>query len=170
VNAENLKVTGSKMDQKLYRYHTGYPGGLKETLLKHAIQEDYKSPILAAVKGMLPINKNREGLLKKIIIHPGPYHNNHNFKLPQFGRAPPPDINEEVGIHDLKPEDTKIIYATDTSDIPDQFKDVPIELDEKITVPWHLREKTHTVNTKQLKYAKATQNMYKSLRRHKKRR
>ena len=86
VNASHIKVTGRKMDHKLYRHHTGYPSGLKEIVMKDLIERRPEEIIERAVKGMMPPNKIRKSMLRKnLIIHEGPYHPHHlSNKLPQF--------------------------------------------------------------------------------------
>jgi large subunit ribosomal protein L13 len=67
-NAAKLKVTGNKADQKIYRHHTGFPGGLKEIALKDQLIKDPKEIILHAVTGMLPKNKLRDQRLSRLKI------------------------------------------------------------------------------------------------------
>lgn len=74
VNAEKITVTGKKAEQKVYRHHTGYPGGLK-TVGYSKLQE--KAPeriIMEAVSGMLPKNKLRPVYLKKLKVYAGSAH------------------------------------------------------------------------------------------------
>ena len=83
VNASKVKVTGNKMNQKLYRHYTGYPGGLKEVLMKDLIIKDPQEIVFRAVKGMLAKNTIRGLILEKnLIIHAGPYHDHFAQKLP----------------------------------------------------------------------------------------
>jgi len=86
VNARNLHVTGKKYRQKIYRHHTGYPGGLKEITLDKLVEKnDAPFAVWHAVKGMMPKNKLRETILDRfLIIHDGPFHQQENYKLPQF--------------------------------------------------------------------------------------
>mmetsp|Transcript_62731 Transcript_62731/g.86700 ORF Transcript_62731/g.86700 Transcript_62731/m.86700 type:complete len:90 (+) Transcript_62731:600-869(+) len=89
-----MLVTGRKLRQKKYRWHTGYAGGLKEIEMRLLIEKDARQVVYLAVKGMLPKNSHREDILKKhLIVHDGPYHTQVNWKLPQFGQAMPNDIN-----------------------------------------------------------------------------
>ena len=60
VNAGDVKVTGKKRYLKMYRYHTGYPGGLKEATMKDVLNRDPERIIYEAVYGMLPKNKLRK--------------------------------------------------------------------------------------------------------------
>lgn len=54
VNADKIKLTGKKLDQKLYRHHTGYPGGLKEVTARHMMERKPEFLLKEAVRGMLP--------------------------------------------------------------------------------------------------------------------
>lgn len=60
VNASKVKVTGDKMTQKIYRHHTGYPGGLKEVQMKQLVEKKPDEVIRRAVVGMLPNNSIRD--------------------------------------------------------------------------------------------------------------
>ena len=82
VNAEKVKVTGRKMDQKMYKSFSGYPGGLKERPLKDMIKRKPEYIITHAVKGMLPKNKLAAQLLKKLKVYAGPDHP-HKSQNPQ---------------------------------------------------------------------------------------
>jgi large subunit ribosomal protein L13 len=73
-NAEKIRVTGHKADQKVYYRHTGYPGGLKMTSYK-MMREKHPDRILRqAVKGMLPKNRLGRRLMTKLKIYAGPHH------------------------------------------------------------------------------------------------
>lgn len=74
VNAEKIKVTGKKLDQKKYYRHSGFPGGLKETALKDMLDRHPERVLLHAVKGMLPRNRMGRALLKKLKVYAGPDH------------------------------------------------------------------------------------------------
>lgn len=74
VNAEKIHVTGNKREDKTYWRHTGYPGGLKLTSFKEAMEMDPTFPVRNAVKGMLPHNRLGRRLLKKLKIYAGPQH------------------------------------------------------------------------------------------------
>ena len=74
VNAEKVKFTGNKLDQKKYYKHTGYMGGIKETTAKDMIQKKPEEIIRHAVKGMLPKNRLGRKLLKKLKIYRGEEH------------------------------------------------------------------------------------------------
>lgn len=70
-NADNLVVTGKKLDQKIYYSHSGYPGGLTEKSLSTKIGEDSASVIVQAVRGMLPVNKLRPARLARLKVYSG---------------------------------------------------------------------------------------------------
>ena len=83
VNAEAVKVTGGKEDKKLYRHHTGYPGGFREYTYAEVQAKDPKRIIEHSVKGMLPKNKLRSLRMKRLkvfvdAVHP--YENKINDK------------------------------------------------------------------------------------------
>lgn len=69
VNAKNLVVTGDKLDKKMYYRHSGFPGGLKEATLREKMDKDPTEVIFQAVRGMLPVNKLRDGRLKRLKIY-----------------------------------------------------------------------------------------------------
>lgn len=74
VNAEKVKVTGTKMRDKMYYHHTGYPGGIKQANLAALLEKKPSQAIEHAVKGMLPKNQlNRLGL-SKLKVYAGPEH------------------------------------------------------------------------------------------------
>ena len=74
VNSGKIAVTGNRLDDKLYRRHTGYPGGLKETTLRRMLEKHPERVIWFAVKGMLPKNKLGRQMLKKLKIYAGAEH------------------------------------------------------------------------------------------------
>jgi len=73
-NAEKIEVTGKKEKQKLYRWHSGYPGGLKEKTLDKLRKENPTQIIRMAVEGMLPKNRLRTQRMKRLKIFSGPKH------------------------------------------------------------------------------------------------
>jgi large subunit ribosomal protein L13 len=75
INADQLVVTGDKLDKKIYYRHSGYPGGLKETALGDQIAKDSTKVIIHAVRGMLPANKLRDGRLARLKVYGGSEHN-----------------------------------------------------------------------------------------------
>jgi large subunit ribosomal protein L13 len=71
INAESIKLTGNKIDQKIYRHHSGYPGGLKEIPIKRLLQTRPEEVLREAVLGMLPKNKLRARRAKKLRVYAG---------------------------------------------------------------------------------------------------
>ena len=74
VNAEKIRVTGKKLDDKMVRWHTGYPGGLKERTLREQLQRRPTEVIRKSVKGMLPKNRLAAQQLTKLKVYAGPKH------------------------------------------------------------------------------------------------
>jgi len=74
INASKIRVTGRKMDQKIYYHYTGYPGGLREKKLKDLMKEKPEEVIKRAVTGMLPNNKLKSLWLKKLHVYAGEEH------------------------------------------------------------------------------------------------
>lgn len=82
INADNLVVTGDKMEKKMYYRHSGFPGGLKEAQLKEKMAKDSTEPIFKSVRGMLPVNKLRDARLARLKIYSGSEHN-HAAQKPE---------------------------------------------------------------------------------------
>ena len=74
VNADKIKVTGKKMDQKIYYRHSDYVGGMKETTLKEMMNKKPEDVITLAVKGMLPKGPLGRSMIKKLHVYAGPEH------------------------------------------------------------------------------------------------
>ena len=74
VNAEKIKVTGKKLDQKIYYRHSDYVGGMKETRLKEKLAKKPEEVIELAVKGMLPKGPLGREMYKKLFVYAGPDH------------------------------------------------------------------------------------------------
>ena len=74
VNADKIKVTGKKMDQKIYYNHSDYVGGMKETTLKEMMAKKPEKVIELAVKGMLPKGPLGRSMIKKLHVYAGPDH------------------------------------------------------------------------------------------------
>ena len=72
VNAEKIKVTGKKLDQKIYYHHSDYVGGMKETTLKEMLAKHPERVIEFAVKGMLPKGPLGRQMYKKLFVYAGP--------------------------------------------------------------------------------------------------
>ncbi|MEK7200596.1 MAG: 50S ribosomal protein L13 [Patescibacteria group bacterium] len=69
INAGKIFVTNKKMEQKIYKNYSGYPGGLKERSMKKVISDKgMKESLRIAIKGMLPKNKLRDRMMKNLII------------------------------------------------------------------------------------------------------
>lgn len=75
VNCAKVRLTGKKLEQKMYRYHTGYIGSLKETQYKKLMAEKPEFAVYNAVKGMLPKNSLGRKMIKKLRVYAGPEHN-----------------------------------------------------------------------------------------------
>ena len=74
VNADKIKVTGKKMDQKIYYHHSDYVGGMKETTLKEMMAKKPEKVVELAVKGMLPKGPLGRSMLDKLHVYAGPNH------------------------------------------------------------------------------------------------
>jgi large subunit ribosomal protein L13 len=83
VNAEKIAVTGTKLDDKLYYRHSGYPGGLRSRPLRDELERRPTEVIRKAVKGMLPRNRLARQQLTKLKVYAGPEH-------PHEAQAPHP--------------------------------------------------------------------------------
>jgi len=82
INAEKVVLTGKKLQQKAYRYHTGYPGGLKEVPYEKLIEKNPEKIISLAVKGMLPKNSLGRAMFKKLKVYKGSEHK-HQAQKPE---------------------------------------------------------------------------------------
>lgn len=76
VNAEKIKVTGKKLDQKVYFSHSKYAGGTTELTLKEMLEKDPTAVITMAVKGMLPKGPLGRSMITKLHVYAGPEHKN----------------------------------------------------------------------------------------------
>lgn len=74
VNCEKIKVTGKKMEDKMYYRHTGFPGGLKEANLETMLEKKPEDVIRKAVQGMLPKNRLGRAIMKKLKVYVGTEH------------------------------------------------------------------------------------------------
>lgn len=74
VNAEKIKVTGNKLEDKIYYHHSQYPGGIKEKKLKEMLETKPEEVIRKAVWGMIPKNKLGRAIIKKLKVYRGPEH------------------------------------------------------------------------------------------------
>ncbi len=83
INAEKIVLTGKKLDQKMYRHHSGHPGGMKETSYKHLMERNPEKVIELAVKGMLPKNSLGRAMYTKLKVYKGSEHE-HQAQHPEF--------------------------------------------------------------------------------------
>ena len=74
VNAEKVKVTGKKLDQKVYYHHSDYVGGMKETTLREKLDKKPVEVVELAVKGMLPKGPLGRQMYRKLFVYAGPDH------------------------------------------------------------------------------------------------
>ena len=82
INAEKIKVTGSKFDNKKYYRHSLFPGGLKTETFKDLLAKNPEKIVEEAVKGMLPKNKLNKSVIKKLKVFSGPNHD-HESQQPK---------------------------------------------------------------------------------------
>ena len=76
LNCKDVILTGKKLDQKIYRHHSGYIGGMKETPARVMMDKNPEKAMMLAVKGMLPHNSLGRQMLKKVRIYAGSEHEN----------------------------------------------------------------------------------------------
>ena len=76
VNADKVKTTGKKLDQKIYYHHSDYVGGMKETTLREMLAKKPEKVVELAVKGMLPKGPLGRQMITKLHVYAGPEHNN----------------------------------------------------------------------------------------------
>ena len=82
INSDKVVLTGKKLEDKYYRYHTGYIGGLKEIPYKKLMAEKSDLAVYEAVKGMLPKNSLGRAMIKKLRVYKGAEHN-HAAQKPE---------------------------------------------------------------------------------------
>ncbi len=82
INTDKVVLTGKKLEDKYYRYHSGYIGGLKEIPYKKLMAEKSDLAVYEAVKGMLPKNSLGRVMLKKLRVYKGAEHN-HSAQKPE---------------------------------------------------------------------------------------
>lgn len=83
INAEKVVLTGKKLDQKLYRHHSGFPGGLKEIKYRQIMDKTPEKAIELAVKGMLPHNSLGRDMFRKLKVYKGAEHE-HQAQKPEI--------------------------------------------------------------------------------------
>lgn len=82
INTDKVVLTGKKLDKKMYTYHTGYVGGLKQTPYRQMMDKKSDVVVYEAVKGMLPHNKLGAQMIKKLRVFKGSEHN-HAAQKPE---------------------------------------------------------------------------------------
>ncbi len=82
LNADKVVLTGDKLNQKFYRRHSGYPGGLKETSYKDLMAKKADLAVIEAVRGMLPKNALGRQMIKKLRVYKGAEHD-HAAQKPE---------------------------------------------------------------------------------------
>lgn len=82
INAEKVVLTGNKMNDKIYYWHTGYPGGIKEARARRVMREHPTRILQSAVRGMVPKTKLGRQMLTKLRVYAGPEHP-HEAQQPQ---------------------------------------------------------------------------------------
>jgi len=82
INAEKAVLTGKKLDQKVYRRHSGWPGGLKETKYRQLMENSPEKAVELAVKRMLPHNSLGRAMFRKLRVYMGPEHE-HQAQKPE---------------------------------------------------------------------------------------
>lgn len=83
INTDKVKLTGKKLDQKMFRWHTGYPGGLKERSYREMMATKSDRVVYMAVKGMLPHNTLGSQMIQKLKVYKGAEHN-HQAQSPEI--------------------------------------------------------------------------------------
>ena len=82
INADKVKVTGKKLDQKIYYHHSDYVGGMKETTLREMLAKKPEKVVELAVKGMLPKGPLGREMYTKLFVYAGPEHK-HQAQKPE---------------------------------------------------------------------------------------
>jgi large subunit ribosomal protein L13 len=83
INAEKIRLTGNKLQQKKLIWHTGYPGGLKSITYRDLLRTRPERAIEVAVKGMIPHNNLGRKMIKKLKVYRGPEHP-HQAQKPEL--------------------------------------------------------------------------------------
>ena len=76
LNCNDIVLTGHKLDQKIYRHHSGYIGGMKETTAREMLAKSPEKMMMLAIKGMLPKNSLGRQMIKKVRVYAGNEHEN----------------------------------------------------------------------------------------------
>ena len=80
LNCKDVILTGKKLDQKIYRHHTGYIGNMKEISARNMLQDNPEKAMMLAIKGMLPKNRLGRQMINKVRIYSGNEHENQAQK------------------------------------------------------------------------------------------
>ena len=80
INSDKIVLTGNKLNQKVYRHHSGYIGGMKEVVAKDMLEKNPEKAMMLAIKGMLPHNSLGAQMLKKLRVYAGQEHENQAQK------------------------------------------------------------------------------------------
>ena len=80
LNCKDVMLTGNKLNQKVYRHHSGYIGGMKEVTAKDMLEKNPEKAMMLAVKGMLPHNSLGAQMFKKLRVYGGAEHENQAQK------------------------------------------------------------------------------------------
>ena len=80
LNCKDVILTGKKLDQKIYRNHTGYIGNMKETVARNMLEDKPEKAMMLAIKGMLPKNRLGRQMINKVRIYAGSEHENQAQK------------------------------------------------------------------------------------------
>ena len=80
INCKDVILTGHKLDQKIYRHHSGYIGGMKETVARDMLNKSPEKALMLAIKGMLPHNSLGRQSIKKLRLYAGSEHDNQAQK------------------------------------------------------------------------------------------
>jgi len=96
INAEKIRVTGKRLDQKMYYRHSQYPGGLKTESLRQVLGRKHSDRVIQhAVKGMLPHNRLGDDMMDRLKVYGGPKHPHQAQKPVRWGEAAPAEANEK---------------------------------------------------------------------------
>lgn len=82
INAEKVRLTGKKLEDKTYKYHTGYPGGLKEITYGDLLAKKPEFAVYESIRRMMPKGPLGRQMLKKLRVYAGPNHN-HEAQKPE---------------------------------------------------------------------------------------
>lgn len=83
INAEKIRLTGKKLDQKMYRHYTGYPGGLREISARHYLETKPERVVREAILGMLPKTRLGDCMAGRLKVYVGPTHP-HTAQKPEL--------------------------------------------------------------------------------------